>query len=114
MQPSQTIVAVAMDDALLRSLAFALGVEGFRVQPYNTWQAARAMMATSICVIVDVDICRDDADARRSLLDPESRIVLLSDGLAPPALSSSVCVIPKPLDGQDILVGVDQFRRAHT
>ncbi|WEZ84910.1 transcriptional regulator [Rhizobium sp. 32-5/1] len=114
MQPLQTIVAIAMDDALLRSLAFALGVEGYSVQPYNTWHAARAMMATSICVIVDIDICRDDADARRSLLDPESRIVLLSDGMPPPALSPSVCVIPKPLDGSDILVGVDQFRRAHT
>jgi hypothetical protein len=114
LQPRQTIVAIAMDDALLRSLAFALGVEGYSVQPYNTWQAARAMMATAICVIVDIDICRDDADARRSLLDPESRIVLLSDGMPPPALSPSVCVIPKPLDGLDILVGVDQFRRAHT
>lgn len=113
MQPSQTIVAIATDDALLRSLAFALGVEGYSVQPYNTWQAACAMMATSICVIVDVDICRDDPDARQSLLDPESRIVLLSDGMPSPALSPSVYVIAKPLDGLDILEGIDQFGRAH-
>lgn len=114
MPPSQTIVAIATDDALLRSLAFALGVEGYSVQLYNTWQAALAMMKSSICVIVDVDICRDDADARRCLLDPESRIVLLSDGMPPPAISPNVCVIPKPLDGLDILMGVDHFRRAHT
>jgi FixJ family two-component response regulator len=111
LQLSQTIVAIATDDALLRSLAFALGVEGYIVRPYSSWEAARAQMEASVCVIVDVDICRKDADAKRSLLDPQSRIVLLSDGMPQPTVSETTRVITKPLEGSDILEGVNHFRR---
>lgn len=114
MQPSQTIVAIATDDALLHSLAFALGVEGYSTRSFNTWPAARALMATAVCVIVDVDICRNDADARRALMDVESRIVLLSDGMSQPEVSPDVRVVTKPLDGADILAAVDHFRRVPT
>jgi DNA-binding NtrC family response regulator len=110
----QTIVAIANDDALLRSLAFALGVEGYVVRPYGSWQTARELMETSLCVIVDVDICRDDADARRSLLDPASRIVLLTDGMPAPNVSASARLISKPLEGADIVEGVSQFRQVRT
>lgn len=114
MQLTHAIVAIATDDALLRSLAFALGVEGYKVKPFDSWQSALDQMETSICVIVDVDICRKDADARKSLLDPESRIVLLTDGMPAPTLSRNVQVISKPLEGADILDGVNHFRLVRT
>ena len=114
LQLSQTIVAIATDDALLRSLAFALGVEGYVVRSYGSWQTARELIETSLCVIVDVDICREDVDARRSLLDPASRIVLLTDGMPAPNVSASTCLISKPLEGADIVEGVSQFRRVRT
>lgn len=110
----QTIVAIATDDALLRSLAFALGVEGYSVQPYASWQDAQGLMESSMCVIVDVDICRNDADARRSLLNPANRIVLLTDGMPPPRLSANTRVISKPLAGADIVEGVSHFRQVRT
>jgi DNA-binding NtrC family response regulator len=110
----QTIVAIATDDALLRSLEFALGVEGYVVHPYESWQAARELMAASLCVIVDVDICRKDSDARRSLLDPTSRIVMLTDGMPSPNVSASTRLISKPLEGADIVEGVSHFRRVRT
>ena len=110
----QTIVAIANDDALLRSLAFALEVEGYVVRPYRSWQTARELMETSLCVIVDVDICREDADARRSLLDPASRIVLLTDGMPAPNVSASTRLISKPLEGADIVEGVSHFCRVRT
>lgn len=114
MQPTQTIVAIATDDALLRSLTFALGVEGYTVKPFDSWQSALDLMEASVCVIVDVDICRKDADARKSLLDPQSRIVLLTDGMPTPTVSRSTHVISKPLEGSDILDGVNHFRLVRT
>ncbi len=114
LQLSQTIVAIATDDALLRSLAFALGVEGYVVRSYGSWQTARELIETSLCVIVDVDICREDVDARRSLLDPASRIVLLTDGMPAPNVSANTRLISKPLQGADIVEGVSHFRRVRT
>ena len=114
LQMPQTIVAIANDDALLRSLAFALGVEGYVVRLYGAWQTARELMETSLCVIVDVDICREDADARRALLDPASRIVLLTDGMPSPNVSARTRLISKPLEGADIVESVSHFRRVRT
>ncbi|HTO30575.1 MAG TPA: transcriptional regulator [Pararhizobium sp.] len=114
MQTPQSIVAIANDDALLRSLAFALGVEGYAVQSCGSWQAARELIPLSACVIVDVDICRKDADARDALLKPENRIVLLTDGMPQPNVAATIRLIPKPLDGSDIVEGVRHFHRART
>ncbi|OJF92739.1 hypothetical protein AX760_04575 [Pararhizobium antarcticum] len=114
LQPSKTIVAIATDDALLHSLAFALGVEGYSTRSFNAWQSASELMATAVCVIVDVDICRNDAAARQALMAAGSRIILLSDGMAQPAVSPSVCIVTKPLDGKDILAAVEHFRPATT
>ena len=114
LQIPPTIVAIATDDALLRSLTFALGVEGYAVRAYGSWQTARELMDSSLCVIVDVDICRKDADARRSLLDPANRIVLLTDGMPSPNVSANTRLISKPLEGADIVEGVSHFRRVPT
>lgn len=114
MQTSQSIVAIASDDALLRSLAFALGVEGYAVQPCGSWQAARDLIPLSACVIVDVDICRKDSDARKALLEPDNRILMLTDGMPQPDVAATIRLIPKPLDGSDIVEGVRHFHRART
>ncbi|KQR69375.1 hypothetical protein ASG25_17425 [Rhizobium sp. Leaf384] len=111
-QKDRTIVAIAADDAMLRSLAFALGVEGFHVLGCASWRAARPLIAGSVCVIVDVDICRKDADARRSLEDSANRIIVLTDGMPSPEAARNHRLVAKPLEGSDILAEVDRFRRA--
>jgi DNA-binding NtrC family response regulator len=112
LQSEQTIVAIAADEAVLRSLAFALGVEGFHVRAYVSWSAARAAIDGSICVIVDVDVCRRDADARMSLADAGHRIIVLTDGMPAPDAVRNARMVPKPLEGSDILAEVDRFRSA--
>jgi len=112
--PSFTIVAIASDAALLRSLAFALGVDGYRVEACDSWAAARDLTSAALCVIIDADICRKDADARRSLLDPANRMVLLADGMSPAVDHGNARVLTKPLAGSDILETVDLFRLSAT
>ena len=114
MHKDKTIVAIARDEAMLRSLAFALGVEGFTVRACATWRAARPLIDGAICVIVDVDICRTDADARRSLADPSCRIIVMTDGLPYPEAARNARLVSTPLIGADILAEVDWFRNAHT
>ena len=113
MQQKQTIIAIAADDTVLRSLAFALGVEGFKVKLFATWNAAQPLMEDAVCVIVDVDICRKDPDARRSLADPGRRIIVLTDGMPPPDAAVTVRLVAKPLEGSDVLAEVDHFRHVH-
>jgi DNA-binding NtrC family response regulator len=110
-QQKQTIIAIAADDAVLRSLAFALGVEGFKVKVFAAWRAAQPLIEDAICVIVDVDVCRKDPDARRALADPARRIIVLTDGMPPPDAAHTVRLVAKPLEGTDILAEVNRFRR---
>lgn len=112
MLPSQTIVAIASDPALLRSLAFALGVEGFDVETYDSWQAAQLSASRALCTIIDAEICRRDPRARQSLLDPANKFVLLADGMWPCLDHANIHVLTKPLRGTDVLETVNAFRNA--
>lgn len=105
-----TVVIVASDSALLRSLAFALEVDGYRVETHQTWQSAQVSLSRALCVIVDGEICRKDAEARQALLKPGNRMILLDDGTLPPLQHADAWVLTKPLAGSDIMAVVDGFR----
>jgi hypothetical protein len=102
--------AVAFDAALLRSLAFALAVDGYSVETYQDWQAARRNVSEALCVIVDIDICRKDEEARRSLRDAGKNMILLADGMFPLIDHTDARVLTKPLIGLDILATVSKIR----
>jgi hypothetical protein len=84
-------------------MAFALEVEGYRVESHDSWKKARASITPTFCTVADVSIFRKDAQARKALLEPGARMVVLSDGLFPPPPHIDAQVLTKPLETVDLL-----------
>lgn len=114
MLPSKTIVVVASDHGLSRSLAFALEVEGFRVQAFDSWKSYHESALKPDCVVVDADILHNDALVRQSLLDAGNRIILLADGMSSPTQYTNAHILWKPLQGADLVAIVNTLAGVHT
>jgi hypothetical protein len=104
-----TVVIIALDVALQRSLEFALRADGYLVKTFASWKAAETSVPISLCVIIDQDVFQVDIAARKGLLDPSNRIVLLAEHLSSWDLTNAQ-VLTKPLTGSDVLATVAQFR----
>lgn len=109
MLPSNSIVVIVYDSGLLRSLAFALEVEGFHAQIFDDWTKAEPATTQALCTIVDAEVCRKDQKARRALLDRRMRTILLSDGMPPQIEHAGSRVLMKPFQGMDLIAAVRSF-----
>ncbi len=101
---SRPIIVVAADHGLRRSVAFALEVEGYSTESYDTLQKAGASCREALCTILDDDILRSESQAATRLLQYlGARAVLLVDGLS--ALQAHVdnTILTKPFSGPDLL-----------
>jgi DNA-binding response OmpR family regulator len=100
----RSIVVVAADHGLRRSVAFALEVEGYATLSYDTLRAAEDASRVAPCTILDDEIVRSESQAATRLLQYlGARAVLLVDGLS--ALQAHVgnTVLTKPFSGPDLL-----------
>jgi hypothetical protein len=110
-----TIVAIAKDSALLRSLAFALDAHGYLVKPFHTWQSAKDSARGAFCVVLDSNL--PDADKVAWLADREPGVgtLLLAEGdLELDGRDPSVIVLNKPLDGPDVLTALATLKARAT
>lgn len=107
MQPSGTIVVVASDHGLSRSLAFALEVEGFQVHAFDSWKSYRDAALKPDCLIVDGEMLRNDILARQSLREAGTRIILLADEMSPATQYANAQILLKPLQGSDLMAIVN-------
>lgn len=110
-----TIVAIAKDSALLRSLAFALEAHGYRVKPFRTWKSAKDSARGAFCVVLDSNL--PDADKVAWLADREPGVgtVLLAEGdLELVGRDPGVIVVNKPLDGPDVLTALATLKARAT
>ncbi|RVQ55048.1 transcriptional regulator [Sinorhizobium meliloti] len=100
MLDAKTIIVVAADQGLRRSVAFALEVEGYSTESYDSVQKAEASGREALCTILDDDILRS---AAQFLRDRGRRAILLLDGLS--ALQQRVdnMTLTKPFTGADLL-----------
>ncbi|WP_167693528.1 transcriptional regulator [Sinorhizobium meliloti] len=100
----RNIVVVAADQGLRRSVAFALEVEGYSTESYDTVQKAEASCREALCAIVDDDILRSEPQAAAQFPGNRGgRAILLVDGLS--ALQQRVdnTTLIKPFTGADLL-----------
>ena len=99
-----TIVAVAKDSALLRSLAFALEAHGYSVKPFKSWDAAKESTRGAFCVVLDNSLSSADRVAWLADREPGVGTVLLAeDDLELVGRDPGVIVLNKPLAGLDVL-----------
>lgn len=100
---TETIVVVAPDPALLRSIAFALEAHGYRVDTHPSWRSAEQAGATATCFVVDTQIFREDIDAENAVASGSRRTILLTDGFAPRPPRTNVRILEKPFGPDDLL-----------
>nr|WP_280663769.1 transcriptional regulator [Sinorhizobium garamanticum] len=99
----RSIVVVAADHGLRRSVAFALEVEGYSTESYDTVQKAEDSSREALCTILDDEILRSEPQAAAQFLKKlGARAILLVDGLS--AHQAPVDnVLTKPFTGPDLL-----------
>ncbi|QND35625.1 transcriptional regulator (plasmid) [Sinorhizobium meliloti] len=105
MLDAKTITVVAADQGLRRSVAFALEVEGYATQSYDTLRAAEDASRVALCTILDDDILRTEPQAAAQFLSNRGgRAILLVDGLSA-ALQQRVdyTTLTEPFTGADLL-----------
>lgn len=102
-----TIVAIAKDSALLRSLAFALEAHGYKVKPFRSWDAAKDSTRGAFCVVLDNNLPSADKVAWLADREPGVGTVLLAEGdLGLAGRDPGVIVLNKPLAGADVLTAL--------
>lgn len=100
----RSIVVVAADQGLRRSVAFALEVEGYTTESYDTVQKAEHSSRGALCTIVDDEILRSEPQAAKQFLkNLGARAVLLVDGLSAHKAHVDNAVLTKPFTGPDLL-----------
>ncbi|MEY9163562.1 FixJ family two-component response regulator [Sinorhizobium fredii] len=99
----KSIVIVAPDQGLRRSLAFALEVEGYPTQSYDALWKAEGSATASLCTIIDDEILKSEAQAVQSLQRRGRRIILLVDGMSVLQEHAGTIVLTKPINGSDLL-----------
>ncbi|WP_370055278.1 transcriptional regulator [Sinorhizobium fredii] len=104
---ARSIVVVAPDQGLRRSVAFALEVEGYSTECYDALWKAESSSRESFCAIVDDEILKADAQAAQSLRNLGSHVILLVDGLSAVRAHADTIVLTKPFSGSDLLGAVD-------
>ncbi len=109
----RSIVVVAADQGLRRSVAFALEVEGYSTESYGTVQNAEASSKGALCTILDDEILRSEPQvATQFLKNLGARGILLVDGLS--ALQPHVgnAILTKPFTGPDLLRAINSLIEA--
>ena len=105
-----TIVAIARDSALLRSLSFALEAHGYTVRAFSSWRSARGNVDAAGCVILDGALPLSEKNACLGVLERGLRVVLLAEDEAAVPRRLGLQVLPKPLSGADLLSAVASIR----
>jgi hypothetical protein len=105
-----TIVAIASDPALLRSLVFALKAHGYRVAPFRTWKAAEDSAKGAHCIILDGCLPLEDQKACLDAVAPSVGIVLLADDETRHDQRPGLHVLQKPLSGTDLVSALTTLR----
>ena len=110
MSPEPTIVVVAEDGALLRSLAFALRASGHCVHAFSSWKEAKKHTLSAFCLIVDDELPASETAACLNLVSGRVPVLLLAGGDPEPEKVPGVQVLQKPLSGADVIEAVTRLR----
>ncbi|UVK38537.1 transcriptional regulator [Mesorhizobium sp. AR10] len=105
MHAANTILVVAPDPGLRRSLEFALEVEGFPVESHESLSTIEASPEANAaaCIIVDESAIRLSPAGRQPLARFAGRVILLVEEVDPTAGPDGFAVLTKPVEGNDLI-----------
>lgn len=106
MLPTKTIAVIVRDEALLASLTFALGVEGFAVEPSALWPLGLDGRSDISGIVLDSENYRSERAARAGLLAGHHPVLFLSDNLTTVPEHPQLTPIGKPFQGHELVEAV--------
>ncbi|MFB9984005.1 transcriptional regulator [Mesorhizobium kowhaii] len=115
MPAAKTILVVAPDPGLRRSLEFALEVEGFPVESHASLSTIEASSEAdaAACLIVDDSAIRLSPAGHQPLARFAGRVILLVEGGDTTAGTEGFAVLTKPVEGNDLIDLVRVFSPGH-
>lgn len=108
MKSARTVLIVAPDEELRRSIAFALEAEGLRVasQPRLLPEGDARQETDIACLVVDEDALKDGNGGWPALADTALPVILLVDRLRAIPQIDGMSTLDKPLLGQVLVDAV--------
>lgn len=104
------VAAIAKDEALLRSLVFAMEAHGFRVEQFQSWEAAKERCAEVEVLVLDSSLPAADIQACLTLATCK-KVILLAEGDMHEAPQLDLRVVQKPLSGPDVIAALIGLRK---
>ena len=103
----QSVLVVAPDESLRRSIAFALEAEGLRVETFSDLRSVPTTAATaSSCAVIDENAVLLDKDGWNHVAALTDRVVLLVDRLRRVPEHYAPSAVHKPLLGRRLVEAV--------
>lgn len=103
-----TILIVASDQAMRRSLTFALQAEGYAVdaKPQLDAESCSLKLDGKACAIVDLDALGDQRNPTAELAQLNRPVILLVERMRRPPVLPGLRIVEKPPLGRDLLDAV--------
>ena len=103
------VVTIAKDEALLRSLVFAMQAHGYQVEQFQSWLAAKERSSVAEILVLDGSLPVTDIEACLALAAGK-RVLLLADEDIDRARPQNILVLHKPLSGPDVIAALAALR----
>jgi DNA-binding response OmpR family regulator len=103
------VVTIAKDEALLRSLVFAMQAHGYQVEQFQSWLAAKERSSAAEILVLDGSLPATDIEACLALAAGK-RVLLLADEDIDRARPQNILVLHKPLSGPDVIAALAALR----
>ncbi|MCK3780600.1 hypothetical protein MZK49_28380 [Ensifer sesbaniae] len=103
------VVTIAKDEALLRSLAFAMEAHGYQVEQFGSWTAAKERSSVAEILVLDGSLPMMDIEACLALAAGK-RVILLADEDIDQVRPQNILVLHKPLSGSDVIAALTALR----
>lgn len=104
------VVTIAKDEALLRSLVFAMEAHGYQVEQFQSWVAAKERNSMAEILVLDGSLPAMDIEACLAWAAGK-RVVLLADEDTDQVRPENIhLVLHKPLSGSDVIAALAALR----
>jgi DNA-binding response OmpR family regulator len=104
------VVTIVKDEALLRSLVFAMEAHGYQVEQFGSWIAAKERSSVAEILVLDGSLPATDIE-ECLVLAAGKRVVLLADeDIDRVRPGRNILVLHKPLSGSDVIAALAALR----
>uniref|UniRef100_UPI003F492DAB hypothetical protein n=1 Tax=Ensifer adhaerens TaxID=106592 RepID=UPI003F492DAB len=104
------VVTIVKDEALLRSLVFAMEAHGYQVEQFGSWIAAKERSSVEEILVLDGSLPATDIEACLALAAGKRVVLLADEDIDRVRPGRNILVLHKPLSGPDVIAALAALR----